>query len=305
MTRKTKFPKQQKRLELTDSDGWTHITKGLRNVHLSKPPPFTNPLQPAEIPRGQILADLQESYSRYCSQWLASPCCNQIRKLFEEETSLALRLRERKVDRCVVLGLGSLSNGRRSSWWELVFLERFLSLLSSSSSSSSSSFSSDAHPTNPEAETEKAALSEPVKEEASPKGDAIKVYIQDPIFNTLDHQFLSSLGYTILIHPSAFAEVTSSTFLFAPHLEIEIYAQALEGAGQPVLCLGTDLQECVDRLSASKGSKEDEEERRAQNRIFQGYLDATVSKRLPEFERDNWMYFTSVYWMKPSEEQKS
>ncbi|KAL8696158.1 MAG: hypothetical protein Q9201_007797 [Fulgogasparrea decipioides] len=275
MTRKKKLPSQPRCHQFTDSSGWTHIIKGLKNTHTSSSLLKQNKdkLQPAPIPPGQTLLDLQKTHALYRSQWLSSPCYQHIRSLFVDDVLPQMRGRG-KIDRCVALGLGSLSNGRRSAWWEFVFLETVLELLLSSSASPPSTAQS-----------------------------VLKVFLQDPIFNALDHTFLSSLSdnYTTLPHPLAFAEITDTTFLFAPHLELEVYAKALSQAMQPNLCVGTDLRECVDRWAVRRhgedkdmGGGEGEDENK-DNGVFERYLERTVERKLPEFERDDWMYFTCVY----------
>ena len=296
MPRKRKPPKQPKQLEHTDADGWTHITRGLKNINLNnKSPLSTQSLQPPEIPQNQTLTDLEKSHARYRDQWLSSPCYHTIRNLFLREVIPGFTdpKRRRKIDQFVILGLGSLSNGRRSSWWELVFLESVLALLDSPVSPSSDDTA------NPQADSNNGP---PINAAEATSSSEITVYIQDPIFNRLDITFLSSsLNYTLLTHPSAFSKITSSTLLFAPHLEIEVYAQTLAGVEQqqPQICIGTDLTQCIDRLNthgARKDDDDDDKESRRRQRIFQEYADTTVSVRLPEFERDDWMYFTSVYW---------
>ncbi|KAL8853491.1 MAG: hypothetical protein Q9221_001650 [Calogaya cf. arnoldii] len=337
MTRKRKPPKQTKRLEVTGPDGWTRITKGLKNVHLKTSPRLAN--QPPEIPPNQTLADLEKTHARYRTQWLSSPCYQDIQKLFLDGIIPALTSSGKsngKIDRCVMLGLGSLSNGQRSSWWELVFLESVLSLLFPSSSSSSSpsalsisspssqdtnSSDSNHHPLgangtpissneNPTAAAAAAAAAadEPTLESDlnPPPTPKTPIYIQDPIFNPQDISYLqSTLGYTVLQHPSAFSHLTPSTFLFAPHLEIELYARALSGG--PQLCVATDVTECIDQLMRTLGGKEKDEEveekRRQDEELFRGYRDAMASERLPGFERDDWMCFTRVYWTTPPEKK--
>ncbi|KAL9024749.1 MAG: hypothetical protein Q9196_006282, partial [Gyalolechia fulgens] len=172
---------------------------------------------PTEIPRGQTPLDLQNSHTRYRKQWPSSPCHRNLQTLLQNDLPSALRSRER-IDRCVVLGLGSLSNGRRSSWWELVFLESVLDFLSLSSSA----------------------------ENEGPRDERLPVYIQDPLFNDVDIAFFNSLGFIVLSHPEAFEHMSTSTFLFAPHLELEVYRRTLKTA-KPRLCVGTDLGECTDR----------------------------------------------------------
>ncbi|KAL8911640.1 MAG: hypothetical protein Q9171_003247 [Xanthocarpia ochracea] len=304
MPRKRKPPKQPKRLKHTDADGWTHITRGLKNMNLNKNSPLpTQPLQPPEIPQNQTLSDLEKFHARYRDQWLSSSCYHTIRNIFLHEVipDFTNAKKRREIDQCIILGLGSLSNGRRSSWWELVFLESVLTLLLDSPASPSSIATA-----NPQANNNNDRS--PINAAEATSSSGITVYIQDPIFNPLDITFLSSsLKYTLLTHPSAFSKITSSTLLFAPHLEIEVYAQTLAGVEQkqqPQICIGTDLTQCIDRLNTHGARKDDDddddddddEERRKRQRIFQEYADTTVSKRLPEFEKDDWMYFTSVYW---------
>lgn len=66
------------------------------------------------------------------------------------------------------------------------------------------------------------------------------------------------------------------------------------------------MTECIDRLTMTSGGREGdteevEEKIRRDERLFRGYGDHMASERLPGFERDDWMYFTRVYWTKPAE----
>ena len=48
-------------------------------------------------------------------------------------------------------------------------------------------------------------------------------------------------------HPEAFARIGKETFLFAPHLEVGVFARALEGEGKgPVCCIGSGVGGYVD-----------------------------------------------------------
>ncbi|KAL8881242.1 MAG: hypothetical protein Q9198_001513 [Flavoplaca austrocitrina] len=315
MARKKKPQKQNKRLQVTGPDGWTHIIKGLKSVHLNKRSTrLAN--QPPEVPPNQTLADLRKTHAKYRDQWRSSPSYRDIQRLFLEEVIPALTSAEKKdtgrIDRCVMLGLGSLSNGQRSSWWELVFLESVLAPLSLSSSSTAiSNKTADTPATTPTTNESTTTTSSSPHPSTPPKppltNPPIPIYIQDPIFNPLDIAYLSeSLNFTVLNHPAAFSEITPSTFLFAPHLEMELYARALgarTGQSGPRLCVGTDVMECTDQLRMKLGQREGEEEaeRRVQERVFLGYKDAMAGQRLPGFEKDDWMGFTNVYWTKPKD----
>lgn len=39
-----------------------------------------------------------------------------------------------------------------------------------------------------------------------------------------------------------------------------------------------------------------------ENEVFNGYRDATVPRKLPEFDKDPWTQFTTMYWMKSDED---
>ncbi|KAL8717800.1 MAG: hypothetical protein Q9225_004997 [Loekoesia sp. 1 TL-2023] len=220
MTRKKKPPPHPKRQEITDSEGWTHIRRSHKKTYLNNS--FTSPktLLPAEIPKGQTLLDLHASHAHYRKQWLSSPYHQTLQTLLQNDLPTSRRF-QNTIDRCIVLGLGSLSNGRRSSWWELVFLQTILDFLSLPSSS-------------------------PIISKNPPPDKQFTIYIQDPVFNDLDSAFLKSLGYTVLSDPEAFDHITQSTFLFAPHLEVDVFVKAL-GRAKPRLCVGTDIGECLDR----------------------------------------------------------
>ncbi|KAI4175922.1 MAG: hypothetical protein LQ348_006083 [Seirophora lacunosa] len=269
MTRKKKPLPPYKRIQVTDSDGWTHISrshaKTTSNKHVCSSP---KKLLPSLVPTGQTLLDLRNTHSHYRSQWLTSHCHRALEDLLRNDLPPSL-----PIDRCLVLGLGSLSNGRRSSWWELVFLETLLQNL----------FPPSPH----QRET---------PEQGKPQGPAL--YAQDPVFNDLDNAFLEHLGYTVVSDPRAFDLITASTMLFAPHLEVEVYARSL-GKAKPRLCVGTAMEECLDRVNFSPNNNH---EREMENEIFHAYRDATVSRRLPEFNRDPWTLFTCLYWTKPVDE---
>ena len=60
---------------------------------------------------------------------------------------------------------------------------------------------------------------------------------------------------SVVKDPDAFEMVGEETFLFAPHLEVGVFARALEGEGKgegqgkdggPVVCVGSELGGYVD-----------------------------------------------------------
>jgi len=72
------------------------------------------------------------------------------------------------------------------------------------------------------------------------------VIFQDPAFNEVDIEYLHGLGFKVVSTPSAFDYIDSKTFLFAPHLESNIYAMALE-RGSPALSVGSEVATLLDR----------------------------------------------------------
>lgn len=92
-----------------------------------------------------------------------------------------------------------------------------------------------------------------------------EVTFQDPIFTPADERFLTehlpsflsisspvTVEVSVVKHPEAFSRIDGGTFLFAPHLEVGVFARALEGNGRegeeegPVCCIGSDIDSYVD-----------------------------------------------------------
>ncbi|KAJ5948802.1 Sensitivity To Red Light Reduced-like SRR1 [Penicillium verhagenii] len=217
---------KQKRLTLTDDDGWSHVTTGgnaRRTVRGTKATAtakahtdavHTSPiLSPAEAPARLTLDELQAQYAAHREQWTASETWRKLEKVLDERVQ-GMRGTETEagaeaencadVDRIVCIGLGSLSGFSRDGWvdrrsvsmYQLAALERIKERVASLNTSTASST-----PTT------------------------IPVYAQDPVFNSLDRALLESMGITVVEHPVAFENVTRNTLLFCPgaerqHLEL-------------------------------------------------------------------------------------
>jgi len=126
-----------------------------------------------------------------------------------------------------------------------------------------------------------------------------EVFFQDPVFNQSDTNYLESLGYTVLDTPLGLNKITQHTFLFAPHLEHNIYALALDGS-HPALCIGSEIETFVDGPAASP----DDEARKREGEIFSRFSETMMSRPMPAFERDTWTYFTGMYWLKAGHESR-
>ena len=117
------------------------------------------------------------------------------------------------------------------------------------------------------------------------------VYMQDPIFNRLDEEFLrSDRGYTVLANPEAFAKLTPTAFLFAPHLEWPVYIHALQVV-VPALCIGNRVTEYLDHHLPVEQSPQQQ-----QREILAAFRDKTESTEMPDFDRASWCMSTSIYW---------
>ncbi|KAL8790570.1 MAG: hypothetical protein Q9195_006314 [Heterodermia aff. obscurata] len=73
-----------------------------------------------------------------------------------------------------------------------------------------------------------------------------KVYFQDPEFNDLDREFLTSLGYAVIDTPASNDVLTEESFLFAPRCFFDVLWASLDHVFKetqhfPALCLGVDI----------------------------------------------------------------
>lgn len=124
--------------------------------------------------------------------------------------------------------------------------------------------------------------------------------MQDPIFNALDIAFFERIGYTVLATPQAFLPsiFTLTTFLFAPHLEWEIYIRALRVA-RPGICVGNDVREYLVGLRDENGVEEE-----GVREVLEEVLGGMEVMGMPDFERATWCVSTSIYWAKRTDEEK-
>ena len=120
-----------KRLEIIDDSGWTHITKGTHKQKLQRKYAIVSSseekLLPAEIPKGLTLRDVTNSFGRYTKTWQDSSCLIQLQTL-RQDFVLASNI---EFNKCVCLGLGSLTGGDRTetSFFELAALVSILEIL--------------------------------------------------------------------------------------------------------------------------------------------------------------------------------
>lgn len=226
MTRKKKSSAQQKRQQVMDPSGWTHIVKGPKsNMASISTPPFQR------LETALTVEDYSNQfYNLYTTRWQSSPCLSELKCVFEQGILTAERI---ILTKCVCLGLGSLTMGTPDSSYQLAALITMLELLSMHLGASSTSIRTPAFP--------KLMLTQNI----GVKFDIQEVVFQDPAFNAQDKAFLTSHCYTVLQDPEAFSEIDDNTFLFAPHLEAGVLATALENS-IPAVCISNNMSHYFD-----------------------------------------------------------
>ncbi|KAI9372546.1 hypothetical protein BJX61DRAFT_435650 [Aspergillus egyptiacus] len=253
-TSRRKIPPSQahKRLEITDSSGWTHVTttgnvrrlnrRGNKNrdktadpanpqhepeVVVSQEHTTVEPLLPAEAPPAVTLAKLQEKLTLYRQRWEGSVTWEGVEGALRRAWPLIAQSEERTSDGagdelCIVcVGLGSPSGFLRGGWVD----RRSVSMYQLAALTSLMAW---------------------IENQPTPSPQTLKVYAQDPVFNTHDIDLLNSLGVQVLEHPGAFEKVSSRTILFCPgaerrHLELLLAHDPAVVFGGPLEDIDSDV----------------------------------------------------------------
>lgn len=134
-------PLAQKRLQVTDDDGWTHVTTGgnarrtMRGTKGSKQTSSADRagagatattediesepvLSLAEAPGRLTLEELQAQYAAHRDTWTGSEMWKKLERILDERVQLAQEISSGlgAVDRIVCIGLGSPSGFLRDGW---------------------------------------------------------------------------------------------------------------------------------------------------------------------------------------------
>ncbi|KAJ5165218.1 uncharacterized protein N7500_007048 [Penicillium coprophilum] len=283
----------QKRTQVTDDDGWTHVASAgnVRRVMRTRPRGTTatkeseagissdHPeptLRPAEAPGRLTLSELQTQFQTHRERWegseswtkLTGVLDQRLKKAQEQAFSDASAANQSAdanssvparcpVDAIVCIGLGSPSGFLRDGWVD----RRAVSLY------------------------QLAALASIQEQVARTTSSDLKVYAQDPVFNTLDESLLASLNITVIKHPEAFSHITADTMLFCPgaerkHLELLL-------PSKPWLLFGGPLEH------ADSGG------------VLQGYVDRAGSYCLPVFEPlEHAFWNMRLYWAEEASDEE-
>ncbi|KAL2820513.1 hypothetical protein BDW59DRAFT_117289 [Aspergillus cavernicola] len=283
---------QHKRLQITDSSGWTHITttKTARRLHRSNKARDTNkvnsenlrpddqeanqehatiePLVPAEAPAAVTLPDLQKKLTEYQLRWEGSETWNGARGALQRAFKYSDddnndKDKEAAGVSIVCVGLGSPSGFLRGGWVD----RRTVSMYQLAALASVKGWIDLTWQTYP-------------PEKKLPP-HTLKAYAQDPVFNNHDKSLLNSLGISVLEHPGAFAQVSSRTILFCPgaerrHLELLL-------ARDPAVVLGGPLEDM-------------------DSDVVKGFIRGRDSVRLARFEEQEHAFWgMGVYYAPPKE----
>lgn len=119
---------QQKRLQVTDTAGWTHIVKGSQAQKNQKHLISTHQLRPTQVSKGLTVQKACEILERYRKAWGESKLHEQVKDTLERQVLLAGMV---SITRCVCLGLGSMTgtSSEEPSWYQLAFLLSVLEIL--------------------------------------------------------------------------------------------------------------------------------------------------------------------------------
>ncbi|EED17520.1 conserved hypothetical protein [Talaromyces stipitatus ATCC 10500] len=300
-----------KRIEITDEDGWTHVS----NTH-SVPSPSSGrkkmimtdgavddddhpaqtilnddtgsrggeatayKLSPSEPPPRLTLPELRKQFTAHQGTWESSQTWQQLKhslsKDILDQTNTQLR-----INNIVCIGLGSPSGFVQGGWVDRrsVALYQLASLVSIATSLKQ-------HQKN-----HKTPKNEEQEEDDDEK--EIEIIAQDPVFNTLDVELLSSLGIEVVNTPEGFNAVNERTFLFAPGAERRHLRLMLPS--NPAMVFGGPLEEGPS-LTSQRFDEDDNST--IENDDLADYVARTRSVKLQEFEaRPETFWRMRVYWL--------
>ncbi|PYH80109.1 hypothetical protein BO82DRAFT_418021 [Aspergillus uvarum CBS 121591] len=236
-----------KRTTITDATGWTHVTTtgNAHRAHRQHRPqnhaqqqPPQEELQPAEAPKSLTLASLFTQYRSHRTKWAkpqaqtepqAQPHPQPEDQDPEDKQAQPSTEREStpRITNIICIGLGSPSGFLRGGWVDRrsVSLYQLNALMS---------------------------VVECLNHSTTP----LQIYAQDPVFNALDRQLLTSLGITVVEHPAGFERVTPNSLLFCPgaekaHLEVLLARNPAGVVGGPLEDTGSAG---IERFVARTGS---------------------------------------------------
>ncbi|RAL08594.1 SRR1 family protein [Aspergillus homomorphus CBS 101889] len=249
-----------------------------KNTEIPNPNPL---LQPAEAPKSLTLPALQTQYRAHFEKWIASETAATLRGTVRREvaqqregqpdttsssgSTLSHRQGTPRITNIICIGLGSPSGFLRGGWVDRrsVSLYQLCALMSVVECFAPNTTAQDATTTTPTPTQKPEQEHEPIPGKAP-----LPIYAQDPVFNELDRSLLTTLGITVVEHPTGFEKVEAGgSLLFCPgaektHLELLL-------AQKPACVVGGPLEETMESSSSGDIAR---------------FVTATESVRLPRFE---------------------
>ena len=110
-TRK-KVSRNQKRMQIRDAEGWTHIATSGRATLRAPLPVSEDRFACAEAPGGLTFKKLNEQYACHKQRWQESQSWNTLQRALENDMTTT----DTQIDKCVCIGLGSPSGLLRGGW---------------------------------------------------------------------------------------------------------------------------------------------------------------------------------------------
>lgn len=283
-----------RRIEVTDEDGWTHVS----NTHSVPSPRSTrimtdgagddpdhdesipdsqngstttrHLLAPSEPPSKLTLTELRKQFNIHLETWESSQTCHQLKNALSKDI---LNQGQLGIENIVCIGLGSPSGFVQGGWvdrrsvamYQLAALTTIIDCVKQHNATSS-----------------------PTQQDAA----EMKIMAQDPVFNALDIELLSLLGITVVDSPEGFNAVTENTVLFAPgaerrHLKLMLPAN-------PVMVFGGPLEEGPSLTARSLDDDANEDD---DSKCLTNFVAQTRSVKIQEFEaRPETFWRMGIYW---------
>jgi SRR1. len=266
-TSRKKRANVQKRLEIADEGGWTHVTRG-GNVPRRAVKTTEGELLPADPPSKLTIGELEKQYETHRERWNESSTSEILTHALRERLARSMK----DIDNIVCIGLGSPSGFLRGGWVD----RRSVSLYQLAALASIAEFFSKSYPVS-------LKLSRNTNNSISQKKSdtdsrTVKVFAQDPVFNDFDKELLQSLGITMVEDPKAFELVNEHTFLYCPGAERAHLDRIL--ASNPAILFGGPL----DNISPEQ-------------EVLASYVQERSSLQLPTFEPHEHAFWNMrIYW---------
>ncbi|KAI0405932.1 hypothetical protein F4802DRAFT_596604 [Xylaria palmicola] len=211
---------EERPAEPGEAETWVkvHHHKGRRPA---KKPPSPSSLISSSVPtlRTPTLTreQVEQEHDRFAAQWRSSPSFGRLQELFSEHAgSLGS-----SVTKAICFGLGTLDPSDGAWGQKRVAHTQLAAFLS---------------------------IVESLQKEAS---QPIRCIFQEPIFNSIDKAFITSLGHQVVESPVGFELVDSETLAFGVHLYRDIYSQVI-ATHAPAIFVGTSYDVWEDLYGIEK-----------------------------------------------------